>query len=106
MPWAFNSYSTIMAEPLIEAEEEVFKRRLAVGCPGRSRSDGCAYCGGPPCGLWNEIYEAHSAVAWVPPDYGDTATGRHAHDAIFIEQAPADIDALIAEIERLRAERR
>jgi hypothetical protein len=61
-------------------------------------------CGGGKCNLRSKALDMDPVVARVEPSYGDTATGQRVLDAEFIAHAREDVPALIAEVERLRAE--
>lgn len=104
-PWGYNSYSKIDSAP------------LAMQCDNTETPD---YPEGPRPGrtvghvffddadnAWlaqqHAAYEADPVIAWVPAEYGDTATGRHAADAEFIGCSRTDVPALLTEVERLRA---
>lgn len=95
-PWFWNTYSCVFSSPMTHLSNELELLHEKAGEPW-----------GPDGNYphaWKEIDKAlNSVVTWVPPSHGDTATGRHAADAIFIEHSPADVRALldyIAELER------
>lgn len=108
-PWFWNSYSLIASGPLVSADED------GIGYPEDVRPGPPWFNmpGGEADADWMrrkaQAYEEDSTVAWVPAHYGDTATGRHAKDAVFIEAARTDVPNLAhslldarAEVERLR----
>lgn len=107
-PWFWNSYSMIQAASLIEAWENApeFQRSSTRPYSIYQQTNGAegTPAFSPEDNAWLEqqrlAYEADCEVASVPAHYGDTATGRHAADAQFIETArsavPELLDALAA----------
>lgn len=77
-PWSYNGYNAIHALSFSEAEEKVLADYESAGSP---KDD----LGRPPMEWREKFYEANTDVCHVPPIAGDTATGRHAKDAAFIE---------------------
>ena len=87
--WHYDSYSRIYAADFIQADVKSLDEYEAATVPKDEM-------------FWREkIYAAESLVASVPSIAGDTATGRHARDAVFISAARNNWQAMIDEIRKL-----
>lgn len=96
-PWFWNSYSGVFAggpEINPRSYDEWWDAQEAAGATDADFEKGGR--------LYAEDYRRDPLVAHVPAIAGDTATGRHAADADFIANAPADVAYLLAEVDRLR----
>ena len=98
--WFWNSYSRVESAPMC------LRNINEVELPHEEAGSPWAEDGNYP-EPWKSLdKELNPTVCWVPPNHGDTATGRHKADAILIAHARQDIPALIATVrhERERAE--
>jgi len=95
-PWTYNSYSAIHSTPMDEKEHDrAWEEYAAAGEPKGP--------GDKPADPWRRrLYDVDTRVASVPAIAGDTASGRHACDAVFIEQSRTDLPALVDELEKCR----
>ena len=111
-PWFWNSYSAVHSagEPNSDDWEE---EKLEEG-HSLDKWGACAACGawtwdytnpktgevttydGKGCELWGEAYDRDTMVAYVPAKYGDTARGRHANDAQWIETMHPGVGLAVA----------
>jgi hypothetical protein len=96
-PWSYDSYARVGSTPLYADYDGWVDPLLAAG-HNLERYTACGACGQwqfeiPPLGVvpgrgcrhFGELYRDHDpTVAYVPPEAGDTATGRHQHDATHI----------------------
>jgi hypothetical protein len=115
-PWFWNSYNRVVAQPFIDKDEEA-SEAAPEDCnwPNRYQCKACVTKQGTApngsslftyreCAAPINLYEADCSVCWVPAHHGDTAIGRHAADAEFIEAARTALPQLLDEVERLREE--
>lgn len=95
-PWMYDSYSRVQSGPMIQADAKVENEWAAAGMPELEK-------GALPEPWRTRFRESEPNVCWVPPAYGDTATGRHRADAELIAHAPDDIEALLAMVDQQAA---
>lgn len=98
-PWFFSGYSGVFTEDdaLIAAEDALITAWSEAGYPKDDK-------GRHEAQPWRkQLYEAGTNVCWIDPEYGDTATGRHAADGDFIANTWQDIKDLLDEVALLRA---
>ena len=90
--WFWNSYSRVESAPMC------LRNINEVELPHEEAGSPWAEDGNYP-EPWKSLdKELNPTVCWVPPNHGDTATGRHKADAILIAHARQDIPALIATV--------
>jgi hypothetical protein len=81
-PWFWNSYSGVFSGPWVKRYDAA-EQEIPDAAPDEDPR-------------WDALPEP--LVASVPPAYGDTATGRHAHDAVFIAEARTDVPQLAQDL--------
>lgn len=95
--WFWNSYSRVDSAPMCQ------RNINEVELPHEDAGSPWAEDGNYP-EPWKSLdKELNPTVCWVPPNHGDTATGRHKADAILIAHARTDLPRLLDELERARA---
>lgn len=94
--WFWNSYSTVQSGFYCQEVEVFIEEWQKAGEPSLERLPG------KENSWFEKDYEADPVICHVPAHHGDTATGRHANDAIFIEAAHENWPGVYAEIQRLR----
>lgn len=87
-----------------QARLAALRSNLAAATPGPWEFD--SYCRVlAPMAHLDDAEHYGNIVAWVPAWHGDTACKPHDDNAELIANAPADLAWLLAEVERLEAER-
>lgn len=113
-PWFYTGYSAIHSKPMLKVDDEFWTdERMADGHTYDHRvGQTCPECGERPainektgerfgtywdCARHKDAHDVDPVVSWVPAQYGDTATGKHAIDAEFIAAAVNYVRASLAD---------
>lgn len=99
-PWGV-AYSAVVSTPLVAGYDAWLGPLLDAG-HSLDRVV-CVPCNAAVCAYVREMHDRDPVVATVPAACGDTPTRRRGADAVFIAAARTDVEAMLAEVERLRA---
>jgi hypothetical protein len=96
-PWTYNGYAGLASVPLLHEWDPWTDSVDGHALEPRGKCDACVRAEGG-CDFAPEAYRRDPWVAYIPAQYGDTATGRHHADAQLIEAMHPSIVLALADV--------